>query len=205
LSAAFQLDLLALPGVNEACKGGTGYTCFTSSGKYYSGIPLTGADDVVAGGIAPATMRVLLGFDRVLTQNVSIGGRLGYAFNGGPQRPTASSFLPVTVEARGTYWFGHDPLGRSGFRFFAVLGAGAEEVDASVPVDVYASLTAYAAKQSQDLNAWKKTGLGFVELGPGAMYALTPNSGILLEAKGVMLFPTFGAGASVQLGYGIGL
>lgn len=204
ISAAFQLDLLSLPGASETCKGGTGYTCF-NGGNYYSGIPLAGADDVVAGGVAPATMRVLLGYDRVLGQNVSVGGRLGFAFNGGPQRPGGGSFLPVTFEARGAYWFGHDPLGRSGFRFFALVGAGAEEVDASVPVDVYASLTAYSAKQSQNLDAWKKTGLGFVELGPGAMYALTPNSGIVLEAKGVLLFPTFGAGAAVQLGYTIGL
>jgi hypothetical protein len=205
ISVAFQADLLMLPAANDACKGGTGYTCFASSGKYYSDIPLTGADDVVLGGIQPATMRVLLGYDRVLGQNIMVGARLGYAFNGGPQRPTASGFLPVSAEARGSYWFGHDPLGRSGFRFFVLVGGGAEEVDASVPVDTYASLTAYNAKQSQNFQAWKKTGLGFAELGPGAMYAFTPNSGVLLEAKAVLMFPTSGAGAAVQLGYTVGL
>jgi len=204
-SLAFQADLLMLPAASDACKGGTGYTCFDSSGAYYPGIPLTGADDVVSGGIAPATMRVLFGYDRAVGQNILVGARLGYAFNGGPQRPTAGSFLPVSAEARGSYWFGHDPLARAGLRFFVLVGAGAEEVDASVPVDAYASLPAYEAKQSQNFQAWKKTGLGFAELGPGAMYALTPSTGILLEAKAMLMFPTAGAGAAVQLGYAIGL
>jgi hypothetical protein len=205
ITLAFQADLLMLPAASDACKGGTGYTCFSSGGTYYPGIPLTGADDVVSGGLAPATMRILAGYDRTMGQNIMVGGRVGFAFNGGPQRPGGQSFFPVTVEARGSYWFGHDPLGRSGFRFFALVGAGAEEVDASVPVDIYASASAYQAKQSQDFNAWKKTGLGFVELGPGVMYAFTPNTGILLEAKATLMFPTSAFGASAQIGYVIGL
>jgi hypothetical protein len=72
-------------------------------------------------------------------------------------------------------------------------------------VDIYASAAAYEAKQSQDFNAWKKTGLGFVELGPGAMYAFTPNTGVLLEAKATLMFPTSAIGAALQLGYTIGL
>ena len=205
LSVAFQVDLLLLPAANDACKGGTGYTCFNSGGTYYKDIPLSGADDVVAGGLAPATMRILLGYDRALNQNIMVGGRVGFAFNGGPQRPSGSSFLPVTVEARGEYWFGHDPLGRSGFRVFVLAGGGMQEVDASVPVDLYASASAYEAKQSQNFNAWKKTGLGFAEAGPGVMYAITPHPGILLEAKAVLMFPTSAVGAALQLGYVLGL
>jgi hypothetical protein len=205
ISLAFQADLLIVPAANNACQGGTGYTCFDGSGKYYSGIPLKDADDIVSGGLALGTMRVLAGYDRAIGQNILVGARVGFAFNGGPQRPSASSFLPISAEARGSYWFGHDPLGRSGFRFFVVVGGGAEEVDASVPVDVFASLSAYEAKQSQNYNAWKKTGLGFVEVGPGAMVAITPNTGVVLEAKATLLFPTSALGGSVQLGYVIGL
>jgi hypothetical protein len=80
-----------------------------------------------------------------------------------------------------------------------------QEVDASVPVDLYASASAYEAKQSQNFNAWKKTGLGFAEAGPGVMYAITPNTGILLEAKAVLMFPTSAVGAALQLGYVLGL
>lgn len=74
-----------------------------------------------------------------------------------------------------------------------------------MPVDVYTSMAAYTAKQSLNLDAWKKTGLGFVELGPGAMYAVTANSGVRLDATAVLLFPTVGVGASILLGYAIGL
>jgi len=204
ISLAFQADLLVLPAASNTCQGGTGYTCFSGS-TYYKPIPLTDADDIVSGGIGLATMRVLAGYDRTVGQNILVGGRVGFAFNGGPQRPSASAFLPISVEARASYWFGHDPLGRSGFRFFVLAGGGIEEVDASVPVDVYANLTDYQAKHSQNLEAWKKTGLGFVELGPGAMYAITPNTGILLEVKATLLFPTSATGGSVQLGYVIGL
>jgi hypothetical protein len=204
ISIAFQADFLLLPQKNDVCLGGTGYTCFSGS-SYYSAIPLMGADDVVSGGLALSTLRIVLGYDRALGQNLLVGGRLGYAFNGGPQRPGGAAFLPVNLEARASYWFGHGPLGRSGLRFFALLGGGLEEVDGSVAVDTYASPMAYANKQSQNFTAWKKSGNGFVELGPGVMYAVTPNSGILVEAKGVLLFPTSGTGASVQLGYAIGL
>jgi hypothetical protein len=204
LSLAFQADLLLVPSKNDACAGGTGYTCFSGS-NYYQNMPLHGADDTVNGGPALATMRALLGYDRVFGQNFMVGARIGYAFNGGPQRSGAAAFLPVHAEARFAYWFGHNPLGKSGMRFFALVGGGAAEVDASVPVDAYASQTAYKAMQSDNYSAWKKSGQGFGELGLGAMYALTPNTGILAELKGMELFPTGGTAAGLQIGYALGL
>ena len=205
LSAGFQADLLMLPSVANACSGGTGYTCFDAGGGYYGAIPLKGADDSINGGPVLSTMRVLVGYDRALLPNVTAGGRLGYAFNGGPQRPNASAFDPLHLEVRGAYWFGHDPLARSGFRFFALVAGGLAEVDGSIGVDVYASQQAYSAGKSQSYVAWKKTGTGFAAVGGGAMYALTARSGIVLEAKVMELFPTAGPGAGLQLAYAIGL
>jgi hypothetical protein len=150
-------------------------------------------------------MRILVGYDRVIGQQLVVGGRLGYALNGGPQRPGAASFLPVHAEGRVSFWFGHDPLGRAGFRFFALVAGGVAEVDAGVQVDVYASTQAYAMGQSQNYVAWRKTGLGFAAEGLGAMYAITPSSGIVLEVKALEMFPTTGLGGGVQLGYAIGL
>ena len=205
LSVGFQLEALLLPSAQNACAGGSGYTCFDDGGGYYRQVPLAGADDVVNGGIGIGTMRVLLGYDRVLGTNFTVGGRLGFAFAGGPQRPGSHAFEPVHVEARGAYWFGHDPLGRKGFRFFVEAAVGMAEVDASVPVDIYASLADYNAGNSKNYTAWKKTGLGFAALGPGAMFALTPDMGIVLEAKVMQTFPTAGTAAAVQLGYTLGL
>jgi hypothetical protein len=199
----FEADALFLPTAQNACAGGTGYTCFGGSG-YYSALPLAGADDLVNGGLRLATPRVLVGYDLAAGSNVTIGARLGYAFGGGPRRPTAQAFQPIHVEGRASYWFGHDPLGRSGFRFLLTVAAGMAEVDASIPVDVYVSAQAYKAGQSQSYVAWKKTGLGFGAFGPGVMYALTPDSGIVFEAKLLEMFPTVGTGGALQLGYMVG-
>jgi hypothetical protein len=201
-SLDFQVDALLLPSANNACAGGTGYTCFGSS--YYAGRPLAGADDVVNGGVKIGTMRVLLGYDLALTANFTVGASLGFAFNGGPQRPGGRAFEPFSVEARAAYWFGHAPLARAGFRFFVTGAVGMAEVDASIPVDIYPTAAAYQAGQSQDYTAWKKTGLGYVAVGLGAMYAVTPSSGVVLELRGQQLFPTAGAGAALQLGYAVG-
>ncbi len=205
LSLGFQADMLMLPSAENACGGGTGYTCFDSGGNYYSQIPLKNADDSINGGPALSTMRILVGYDRAVLPNITVGGRLGYAFNGGPQRPNASAFDPLHVEARGAYWFGHNPLARSGFRFFALLAGGIAEVDGSIPIDVYPSQSAYMAGKYQNYVAWKKTGTGFAAVGAGAMYALTPKSGILLEAKVMELFPTAAPAAGLQLAYAMGL
>jgi hypothetical protein len=79
------------------------------------------------------------------------------------------------------------------------------QIDASVPVDVYANMQAYDSQQSQEYRAWKKTGLAFVALGGGGMYAITPATGVLLEAKAVETFPTSATGVSLQLAYVVGL
>lgn len=205
LSVAFQADALLMPSASNACAGGTGYTCFGSDGSYDADLPLSGADDQVNGGLTLATSRVLFGYDRALGENVTVGARLGYALGGGPQRPTASSFLPVHVEARVAYFLGNDPLARAGFRFFVLGAGGMAQVDASVPVDVYASLQAYQNQQSQDYRAWKKTGLAFAALGGGTMFAITPSTGVALEAKAMEMFPTAATGFSLQLGYVVGL
>jgi hypothetical protein len=199
---AFQVEALLLPSASNACAGGSGYTCFGSG--YYAGRPLADADDLVNGGIRLSTMRVMAGYDRALTANFTVGGSLGFAFNGGPQRPGGPAFEPLHVEARASYWFGHDPLARTGFRFFVMGATGMSEVDGSIPVDIYASTAAYQAGQSQDFTAWKKTGLGFVALGLGAMFAVTHDGGVVLELRGQQMFPTAGTAAAVQLGYAIG-
>jgi hypothetical protein len=205
LTLGFQGEMLFLPSAVDVCGGGKGYACFDSHGTYYAANPLAGADDAVGSGPAVATMRVLFGYDRVLGDRFMLGGRLGYAFNGGPQRPGAASFLPVHAEARASLWLGRRPLAQTGLRFFLLLAGGVAEVDANVQVDVYASSSAYQSGQSQNYNAWKKTGLGFAAEGVGTMLALSPDTGFVLELKALEMFPTTGFGIGLQLGYTIGL
>ncbi len=202
VSLAFQVDALLIPSASNACAGGTGYTCFGDN--YYAAQPLPGADDVVNGGIRLATMRVILGYDRALTANFTVGAGLGYAFNGGPQRPGGRAFDPIHAEVRASYWIGHAPLARAGFRFYVTGALGIQEVDASIPVDIYPTLAAYQAGQSQNYSAWRKTGTGFAAIGLGAMYAFTPDTGLFVEIRGQQMFPTPGAGAALRVGYALG-
>jgi len=205
LSVAMQEDTLILPSSSDACGGGTGYACFGGDGSYYGATPLAGADDQVNGGLTLATSRLLVGYDRALGTSFTLGARLGVALGGGPQRPGAGGFSPLHVEARAAYWLGSDPLARSGLRFYLVAAGGSAQVDASVPVDVYASRQAYAGGQSQAFKAWRKAGLGFVAAGPAAMIAFTPSTGLALEARAFEMFPTTATGFGLQMAYLVGL
>ncbi len=205
ISVAFQQDVLALTSAQDACAGGSGYTCFAGGGSYYADTPLRGADDTVSGGFAPATRRVMLGYDRVVAAHVTLGARVGFAFGGGPQRPTGGGFLPLHLEARAAYWFGRDPLTRTGLRPFILVAAGAAQIDARVAVKVYPDASAYERGEGREVDAWKKTGLGFAALGAGAMLALSPRSGLTLECRAMEMVPRPTTAFGVQLGYAIGL
>ncbi len=205
ISLAVQEDILLLPRATNACAGGTGYACFSTSGTYYQPTPFPNADDLVNAGVKLATTRILAGFDRAVSQNFLLGVRLGYVLGGGPTRPGASGFLPVHVEARVSYWFGSNPLSRAGFRFYAVVAGGLGEVDASQTIDVYANeQDARNQQNSIPETAWRKVGTGFAAAGLGTMFAITPNMGISLELKAEELFPTTGTAFDGQLGYAIG-
>ncbi|MDP9001535.1 MAG: hypothetical protein M3O46_15645 [Myxococcota bacterium] len=199
-SLGVQADLLLMPGASDACRGGQHYTCFTSgTSDYYANVPVKGLNDSVLGGLANVPMvRFLLGYDRVILPNVAIGGRIGVAvFGGGPQRPGGASFMPLHVEARIAYWFGRNVFSRKGLRVYAFVAGGMTEVDAAETINVNPS--------NDKVDAWTKTGLGFGAIGPGLMYAVTANSGIVLEAKIMEMFPTTGTALAAQLGYVIGL
>jgi hypothetical protein len=202
VSINVQQDFLLLPSQNDVCLGGTGYTCFDTSGGYFKDAPQTGqGDDNVTGGIGLATTRILIGYDRLLGDNFMLGVRAGYVIGGGPQRDGGAAFLPVHAEARFAYWIGHKPFARKGFRFFAVAAAGFAEVDASLPTWAFPP---GANQTEQQYNAWTKTGTGFAALGLGGMYAFTPGMGVTLEVRAQELFPTMGTAPAAQVGYAIG-
>jgi hypothetical protein len=203
LSIAFQQDFLALPGSSTTCAGSNGYDCFAGS-SYYNGIPYVGSGDVVQGGLAAATSRVLLGYDRALG-NFTLGARLGVAFRGGPQTPGFNPFLPVHAEGRAAYWFGHDPFARTGLRPYLVVAGGVAQVDASVQVKLYKTADDYAANNVDHYDAWRKTGLGFVGGGAGLGLGVAPRHVIFVEAKFVELLGLPGSSLNFQLGYALGL
>jgi hypothetical protein len=213
LSLAIQQDVLFLPGVENACATQAELACFSGGAPYAAGEPYmleVGRDDRVTAGPALATTRVLLGFDRNVTDNVSVGARIGYAFGGGPARVKGPSFSPIHLEARAAYWFGSRPFLSSRFRPYAVVGAGRAQIDAKRTVVVQNQdpqpngMPLPAQDRQVTLDAWRKTGTTFVAGGVGVAYALSRGASGTGELKVHEMFGTPGTAVSLQLGCSVG-
>jgi hypothetical protein len=108
--------------------------------------------DGINNGAVLATTRILLSYDRAFTSRITVGGRLGFAFRGGPpagQSPAngakdpaahakgtgGTPFLPLHIEVRGQFWF--LPLTAKLFRAYGLVGGGMAQVDAKVKINEY--------------------------------------------------------------------
>jgi hypothetical protein len=210
ISLSVQQDLMIFPAGAGICSGNNAYRCFFAGGREYFGRPDSGPNDgnaISSTGFAPATTRVLAGFDYLIKPWLSLGARAGWAFNGAP-----SGFKPFHVEARGAWWI----LKRSakpGFRPYVVLSGGVAEVDGRLSVNIKQSaLQACAdptgkcpAFKSSAVDAWRAGGLAFVSLGVGAMYQFRPRWGVYVELKMAEMFPTTSLTGAAQLGASMGL
>ena len=207
LSLHFQQDLLLFSAQDQVCgSNNTGnqsapnYSCF-QNGAPFGGSPgqdiATGAGNHIAGGLGRATSRILIGFDRLLSSNFSLGLRLGYAFGGRPA--SDSKFLPFHAELRVNYWFGGAPFESSGLRPYITLSGGLAEVDARVPVEYY---DLNGTKNT--LDAWRKTGTGFAGLGFGVMVPFAGDNGIVPELRAMQMFGASGTVFDVSIGYARG-
>jgi hypothetical protein len=170
----------------------------------------------IPGGLTMATQRILIGVDYAVTPEILLGLRLGYAFGGGPKEgPTGTAFLPFHAEGRVAYWFGGAHKGV--FRPFVQVGGGAAQVDAKVSVQIvdpaFGPSCAAQAKTAgqgclvQTVNAWRKAGTVFGTAGLGAMIATGNTTGIVIEGRGMFLFPepTDGIAVSGLVGFTLGL
>jgi hypothetical protein len=139
---------VAMVGGSNVCDPNLGqmsdsYACFLAGTDdrpfTHTPYPLT---DGFSDGLVVATTRVLVSYDYSLLRHVSAGGRLGYAFGGGPpagQTPATdgtgsggTAFFPFHAEVRLTLWI----LPPSA-PFSAYLGAsgGIAQVDAKTTVN----------------------------------------------------------------------
>jgi hypothetical protein len=213
VSGTFQVDFLRFPGEIGVCSGSDTYKCFYSDGTQYFGIPMLEQGNQVNAGFGMATMRVLLGYDRVITGGLTLGLRVGYAFGGGPTaaEPDAKDFFPWHLEARGAYWLLSDSFRREGFRPYLLLSGGMSQVDGKVVVtvvndpDVEQPVEAEIPGESRLLEAWTKKGLAFAALGGGLMYAMNPDTGIFVEARIGQLFGASGMFATAGGGVAFGM
>jgi hypothetical protein len=225
---------VAIIGGSDVCsvnsQANNGYACYATgtTDQPYNGNPYPGAG--IATGTAVATHRILASFDHAFSPNITLGGRVGFAFGGGPPAgktatTAGTAFLPAHLEARLAYWFGKNVLAKKGLRPYVHVGGGLAQVDAKVKVRITdctvsptlpddGSLTAPAYLCSQgkpgaysvgslpqkDLDAWKKMGQGFLTAGGGVMYAFKENIGAQLNLNLMVMLPTTGVVIQPSLG-----
>ncbi|HEY5960743.1 MAG TPA: hypothetical protein VIV60_29515 [Polyangiaceae bacterium] len=197
----------------ESAIDGT-YNCYNAGeDKVYitpprqNSIPMTddGAGGNVSAGFRPATIRLMLSIDRVLTRYVSVGGRVGWALNGGPRTIKYTEgyprqhrpFMPAHVEARGTLWL--RSLAKPGLHPYFHLGGGVAEVDAKVEIKGTYRGTA------RRFDAWRKMGMFFVAGGGGALatFGRSRTHGVQLNINLMYMLPATGIIIEPSAGYAL--
>lgn len=204
VTIAFAPDIAHVSGVDvctQESQRDNYFACYQTSGERYTGEPILGRANDIQSGFALATMRALVGYDHLVHPNVTVGGRLGFAFNGSPD-----DFLPLHADARVAYFIGTKPFERAGVRPYVFLAGGLMQVDTVIPVEVWeegGSCTRPGGCKS-DLDAWKRAGNVFAALGLGAQYAVTPVHALNLSIRGNMLFPASATVITPEIGFTTG-
>jgi hypothetical protein len=197
---------------NYSCYNSGYRQLFRSTAGMLSNMPVAdpGSGGNTDAGFRLATLRLLLSGEYAVTHNLTIGGRLGWAFNGGPRAihyyagtypSQGARFLPVHVEARGAWWF--RSLAKPGFHPYAAVGAGLAEVDGKIPVTVRKTPTAATPGNPTErkLDAWRKMGLGFGTAALGALHTFGKHHGIQLNVNLMYMLPWTGLVLEPTLGY----
>lgn len=204
------------------------FSCF-ENGAPYQGRTNHNLGGDIASGFRPATIRLMLGYERVLLPFFTVEGRVGFAFNGGPESPApagdGSTFLPIHVEARAKVYFGQvfrdDARGLKGLSGYFSLGGGVAQVDPKVTVPVgecvapprTASITPEQAAcinsnnqalATKDLEVYKRLGQSFISGGPGLRYGITKHIAANLQLTGMLLLPSTGFALTPSLGVAAG-
>jgi hypothetical protein len=203
-SLSFQQELLVYGATSGVCSGAEQYHCFLS-GEPYAGSIYDAAGNEIHGGVGGATRRVLIGYERVLGDEFTLGGKLGFAFAGSPEPTGAKGLVPFHAELRGSYWFGEAPFASGGLRSYVGLAAGLGEVDGRVTVEYYVDQAGYQSNQKGKLDAWRQTGPGFVGLHAGLALAPSQHHALSLELRLLQILPASAFGGALNVGYSFGL
>lgn len=166
------------------------YVCLRSDGSRYTGTPTANIANNVNTGFAFSTLRLALGYERVLFDNFTAGLRVGFSVAGGKHANV--SLFPVAIEARAAFWIGEKPFESIGVRPFVMASFGAAQFNSRVDVEVLEDGNVCGAdpgnindpctlpsnrensieQRLQTLDAYKQAGLAFAALGGGISYAV---------------------------------
>lgn len=203
------LDVLQIGNFSRPCDPDVEnqVSCFAFGEPYPS---LIGTDNVLerptvaprlVSGFAPAQIRALLSYEFMFHDNMSVGVRAGFAFQGAPK-----DFLPVHAEARFSYYF----LGNTGTGFhpYAHAGGGLADVQGLVQKNNVESCRQDGAGQICDtlnIKMYQKSGPIFATVGAGALWNFTPRLGLKINVNAMFLFPDPGTAIQPSLGLVYGL
>lgn len=183
--------------------GQPGYSCRDADGVYSDPV-YSGAGNEVHGGFGLATLRINLGYDRVLGSRLMLGARFGIMLLQAPAVTGSKAPKPVGGEARVAYYFGDSPFERQGIRPYTSFAVGFAEVDGKVSVVYYKDHIGYQTNKQGTLDVWRTTGPGFVALSGGASMPLGSfmlSGEIRLQA--MLGTFAFAPALAVTLGYGL--
>ncbi|WP_438042479.1 hypothetical protein [Sorangium sp. So ce128] len=197
------------------------FVCLRGDGTRYDGTPTPDVANDVNLGFALATLRVAIAYDRLVLDNLTVGGRVGFAAGGTTEG--GASFLPLHLEARAQYFLGARPFEQLGARPFVLAAAGVAQVDTEVDVEVLEDATACGADladrtspctrpgasgrveaRRQTLTATRQAGQGFASVGAGVAYAPIEALSLNLALRASLTFPAVTTVLSPEVGLSLG-
>jgi hypothetical protein len=227
ITLTFGADAAIVSGSNVCrpeSQSGSHFVCLRqdATGSRYVGTPTLDNGDNINAGLALGTLRFMLGYDRLVHPNVTVGLRVGFAFNGASG--DGVSFLPFHGEARVGFWPGRDPFVGKGVRPFIVVSGGVAQVDAKVKVHVLEDGTVCGAQspadttspctmkssdgtleqREQTLTVFRQNGLGFAAATFGVQFAPSTRVALNLGARFSATFPSVAAVLSPEAGLSVG-
>jgi hypothetical protein len=206
LTVAVQQDIAVVSNTGAcslAAQESQGYACYRKDGAQYTGTPVH-TNEPLAIGAGPT--RIVVAYDRLVFYDTTLGLRVGWAIAGeGPTPREGTSFVPFSMAARLTHWFGDDPFARPRLRPFAYVTGGYAMVDVTTTGQVREDPTASPYQGGNDLEQTveihKRAGDAFIGLGAGLAMAITPAATVTADLAiqeafpygALVLAPTLGA------------
>ena len=208
-SLGVQGDIVFHSKTADACAAGSRYKCYDqiNNGQLFNpGEYVAGGNQVASSGFQLGTLRVLLGYDRVLGQRFTVGARLGATLLGqSPIVPGERAFMYFHGEARGAVWLGHEPFGKSLLHPYVFVSGGIGETDSKVSVQLEPTTRPKCEQTLCTFYAWKRSGVGFVGAGAGLLVKVTKRGGPLAELKYLQYLGPSLPSIAMQLGYTFGI
>lgn len=202
-------DVVLLQSAPDACSqtaqssGQLG--CYYDKGVPYQGTPLVdGETNLISGGVGLGSARALLGYDRVVGSNMTVGIRAGFAFLGSPTHSNGDTFFPFHAAARFAYFFARDPFSKKGVRPYAYVTGGTAQTVGLVP-NALRERSNTGAVTATTVNTYQRSGNYFAGGGIGVQYAISRAAAMVLDVGAWQMFPESTTVLSPQLGFAYGL